>query len=69
MKITRNNTPAKWQKNPEEIKTSTVQFWTNGTMVTAQMSNKEAREMVANGSAFVITSQAIGHLLNGKYNS
>jgi hypothetical protein len=64
-----SNTPQEWQKNPEEITTSRVQYWANGIMITAQLSNKEAKEMVGNGMAFVICSQAIGNLKNGKYNS
>lgn len=54
-------TPAEWQTKPENVTTDKVQLWSqSGTMVTAQLSNKDAREMVANGSCFVITSQAIG---------
>ena len=50
-----------WQLNPESVKTDTVQFWTaEGTMLTAQMTNQKAKELVKTGGAFVITEQAIG---------
>ena len=49
------------------LKTSCIQFWSEGNMVTAQMSLSKAREMVESGSAFVITDQAIGAVINGKY--
>ena len=52
--------PASWQKDPNRIKTDTVQFWKNGTMLTAQMPNADAKRMVKTGKAFVISSQAIG---------
>lgn len=68
MKATRN-TPQEWQKNPELIKTNHVQFWASGIMVTAQMTKKQAQQMIKVGSAFVISEQAIGHLLYGKYDS
>jgi hypothetical protein len=59
---TRINTPMDWQKVAENVTTRTVQFWRNGTMVTAQMKNERARELVKDKMAFVICEQAIGAL-------
>lgn len=69
MTTSKRNTPQEWQKDPSNVKTSKVQFWTNGIMLTAQMTNAEARTLVANGTAFVISDQAIGALKNGRYAS
>lgn len=55
-----------WQTNPESITSSSIQLWTNGTMRTAQLENAVAKAMVASGTAFVITSQAIGSIKNGE---
>ena len=53
--------PKEWQLNPESIKTDKVQYWTiTGTMLTAQMENNEAKKLVTEGRAYVITEQAIG---------
>ena len=68
-KTKRNNKPQEWQKDSSKIETSTVQYWVNGTMITAQLSNAEAKKMVNSGNAFVITRQAIGNLKNGEYNA
>lgn len=55
------------QVHPEiRIKTKTVQYWRNGIMMTAQMSQSAARELVRKGGAFVISSQAIGAIVDGK---
>lgn len=55
--------PAEWQKNPDNVTTETVQYWSwGGSMLTAQMSNAVAREHIRAGRAFVITGQAIGAL-------
>lgn len=54
--------PAEWQMNPENIQTKTVQFWRKGVMVTAMTTNEQAKQMVREGRAFVISSQAIGAL-------
>ncbi len=55
--------PAEWQKNPDNITTSTVQFWSiGGTMITDQMKLSDARQMVKEGRAFVITGQAINQI-------
>lgn len=58
-------TPAQWQQDASKIETSTVQYWRMGVMVTAQMTKERAQELVRGGSAFVITSQAIGAIING----
>lgn len=65
----KSNTPKAWQKDVNNIKTAKVQFWQNGIMVTAQMDRMKARELVATHQAFVISTQAIGALKNGQYNS
>ena len=54
------------QNNPDSIKTERVQYWRNGVMLTAQMSKSTARELVENGEAFVISSQAVGAMIDGK---
>ncbi len=54
--------PKPWQLEPERIKTSTVQYWKHGTMITAMMTKETAQELVKGKKAFVITSQAIGAL-------
>ena len=55
-----------WQLDPNRITSETVQYWRNGVMLTAQMRRAEARERVRTGLAFVMTSQAIGALVNGQ---
>ena len=58
-------TPAQWQKDPNSIDATLprVQYWTKGgTMLTAQMPNETAKELVRIGKAFVITGQAINEL-------
>lgn len=57
--------PSGRQLDPERIKTETVQYWANGIMMSAQMTNAQARELVSTGWAFVITDQAIGRMVNG----
>ena len=56
--------PNKWQRNPYEVQTETVQYWANGVMITL-LSKAEARQRVEDGEAFVITDQAIGQMVNG----
>ena len=56
-------------KSEDRIKTETVQYWRNGIMVTAQMTKATAKELVKNGEAFVISSQAIGAIIDGKKSS
>jgi len=51
--------PTAWQLDPNNIETERVQYWYQETMLTL-LSNSDARTLVANGSAFVITDQAIG---------
>jgi hypothetical protein len=63
------NRPSDWQRDPSRIRTATVQYWREGTMLTAMMPQNVAQELVRGGKAFVITSQAIGSLLNGEFNS
>lgn len=56
-------TPATWQTDPNSIDASLsrIQYWSReGGMVTAQMSVERAKELVAEGKAFVMTGQAIG---------
>lgn len=59
-----NRTPKAWQTDPSNITTDRVQFWSNGVIVTAQMSKTAAQEAVSEGRAFVITEQAIGAIVN-----
>ena len=51
------------------LDTETVQYWVNGSMLTAQMLLATARQMVDDGRAFIITSQAIGAITDGKRNA
>lgn len=48
------------------LDTNKVQFWKNGVMMTAQLPLEEAKKMVREGKAFVITAQAIGAMVDGK---
>ena len=58
----RNFQPQAWQKDPQNVKTSTVQLWSaSGIMLTAQLPLEKAREMVTKGEAFVICDQAVGY--------
>jgi|SRR5215471_6839310 len=51
-----------WQTDPEVITTSNVQVWSsNGAMITACFPRANAQKMIAEGRAFVISSQAIGY--------
>lgn len=59
-------TPKDWQKDPKQVTTPFVQYWRNGVMITAQVTNEKAREMVKNGVAFVMTDQAIGAMIDGQ---
>lgn len=49
------------------IKTDRVQFWRNGIMVTAMMTRERACELVRDGLAYVISSQAIGAIEEQDY--
>jgi len=53
-----------WQRDPNRIETDKVQYWRNGIMLTAMMDKKTAQDLVREGKAFVITSQAIGDINN-----
>ena len=55
-----------WQNDPKQIKTNWVQYWKNGIMLTAQLSKENAQELVRTGEAFVISSQAVGAIINEK---
>ena len=50
------------KRDPMRLKAERVQYWRNGIMVTAQMPLEEARRLVAEGEAYVITDQAIGDI-------
>ena len=68
--MNRRSHPRQNQLDPNRVASRNVQFWSNGVMRTAQLSNDDARQMVANGSAFVISSQAVGALSqDGRCNS
>ena len=53
--------PKAWQVDPANVQTAKVQYWRNGVCM-SDVALDKAREMVANGSAFVISAQAIGAL-------
>ncbi len=57
--------PTGWQLDPSRLTTSTVQYWSNGVMLTAQLSLEDARRLVRGGMAFVICNQAVGALIDG----
>lgn len=50
----------------KRITTKKVQYWKNGIMITAQMSQKMAQALVAQGKAYIINDQAIGAIIDGK---
>jgi len=57
------NKPQEWQVNPENIDTAKVQYWSyGGIMITAQMTQADARQLVREGKAYIITGQAIGQM-------
>ena len=64
----RNKAPQAWQRDPQNIETDKVQFWSSGIMVTAQLSKKDAQMMVEQGGVFVINAQAVG-AMNGRDHS
>jgi len=57
----KSNERQQWQTEVKNLNTKSnkVQCW-GETMLTAQMPIETAREMVRNGRAFVISTQAIG---------
>lgn len=57
-----NKKLSKWQQDPQNLKTKTAQFWRNGIMITARMTQERAQYMVKVGIAYVISTQAIGHI-------
>lgn len=57
--------PKGWQLDPEMIDTEKVQYWHNGIMLTANITRENAQRMITKNEAFVISSQAIGSMLNG----
>jgi len=61
--------PTGWQLDPQIVKTKTVQYWRNGVMITAQMTQKTARRLIAEGKAFAISNQAVGQMVDGIANS
>jgi len=52
--------PSAWQKDPNNLKTTKVQFWKNGVMLRL-LDLQEAKRLVAEGRAFISTVQAIVH--------
>ena len=67
-----NNKPMEWQTNPDSLdcKLSSVQYWQNGCMLIAQLKTIGAMDLVKEGKAFVMTSQAVGAIdENGNRNS
>lgn len=69
MKNQYRRTPQQWQTDSTQITTDTVQFWSNGSMVSCNMKRDEARLMVDTGNAFVISDTAIGLLYDGRMES
>lgn len=51
--------PTAWQTNPDSLKTERVQFWLASGTMSGVITLREARRLVASGSAIVITDQAI----------
>jgi hypothetical protein len=60
--------PSGWQLDPESITTERVQYWSNGVM-SWFVTREQARRMVTNGNAFVVSDQAIGAMIDGVANS
>jgi len=51
----------RWQRRPNTLTTRNVQLWrATGLMLTARLTLEEARKMVQDGIAYVISDQAIG---------
>ena len=50
----------------KRLTTKKVQYWKNGIMITAQMSQKMAQALVAQGKAYNISDQAIGAIIDGE---
>ena len=62
----RSRVPQAWQRDPNQIDTSKVQFWANGVMASCNIMREDAQKMVTKGIAFVISGQAIGAIINGE---
>ena len=61
--------PKAWQRDPDKLTTSKVQWWVRGVMRSV-IPLEEAKRRVKAGTSFVISDQAIGHLdENGNYDS
>lgn len=56
--------PKENQKNPDNLTTNNVQVWHHGVMA-GIIKLEDAKEMVKNHNAFVITQQAIGTMKDG----
>ena len=56
--------PKEWQMNANNISGEKIQLWVNGIM-RSLISYSEARQMIENKKAFVISNQAIGAMMNG----
>ena len=69
MKTTKKNhkySPNGWQLNWTNLNAPKIQYWMDGVMIT-RFSPEEARNMVIDRKAFVISEQAIGALDNNGY--
>lgn len=62
-------TPADWQLDSRNVKTAEVAFYTGGIMATAQLPLDQARTMVDENQAFVISETSIGLLTEGRMDS
>ena len=51
---------AAWQQDMDSIKTSEVQLWSKTGIMMQVIPRKQARELVLNDRAFVISDQAVG---------
>ena len=67
--MNRRGQPRPDQRDPNRVTSQNVQYWANGVMRTAQMTQDQARQQVRDGTAFVITSQAVGAVVDGRYAS
>ncbi len=57
--------PTEWQTNPDNFQmagASHVAYWNGDTMMTAQMTEDNARRLLAEGRAFIISHSHIGAL-------
>jgi hypothetical protein len=57
--------PSGKQLDAEQVTSRRVQLWRNGVMITAMLTLTEARQMVTERTAFVISDQAIGTMIDG----